>query len=352
MDKARELISRLERTHSLALSEYQYLIDSLSPGLLLYARERAERVRKEYYSNDVFIRGLIEISNVCKNDCYYCGIRHSNKSCQRYRLTKDEILSSCKVAYSLGIRTFVLQGGEGGSLLVQEICDIVSSIKELYPDTRVTLSLGEYTEEEYRKMRQSGADRYLLRHESADSEHYGMLHPKNMSLEGRLNAIRSLKKLGFYTGIGMMVGSPYQTSEHLAKDLKLIEELSPEMCGIGPFIPHKDTPFGNFGAGSVDLTLFLISLIRLIKPNILLPATTALGTLMDGGREMGILHGANVVMPNVSPIYVRDKYALYNNKLATGAESAEGLLSLEKSLNKIGYKIAYTVGDLNERAKG
>ena len=314
---------KLIQSGKLTLEEYEYLIDNRNSEISEYLKAEAVKKRKEVYGNSVFIRGLIEVSNICKNDCLYCGIRASNKECDRYRLTKDEILSCCQEGYSLGFRTFVMQGGEDMHFTDEVLVDIISEIKKKYPDCAITLSLGERSFESYQKLYDAGADRYLLRHETADEEHYSKLHPQKMSFKTRMNCLENLKKIGFQTGCGFMVGSPYQTTQSLAKDLKFIEEFSPQMCGIGPFIPHKATEFREFTSGDVEFTCFLLSIIRLIKPNILLPATTALGTAKQGGREKGILCGANVIMPNLSPQSVRKKYELYNNKLISGNESAQ-----------------------------
>ena len=341
-----KLIDKLCDTQSLTLDEYKLIIENYSEDIAEYASSLAVKKRKEIYGNSVFIRGLIEITNICKNDCYYCGIRCSNKHADRYRLSKEDILSCCDVGFRLGFRTFVMQGGEDPFFTDDYMCDIVSSIKEKYPQCAVTLSLGEKSFESYKKLFESGADRYLLRHETADSFHYSQLHPENLTLENRMECLTNLRKIGFQVGCGFMVGSPYQTSEYLAKDLKFIETFKPDMCGIGPFIPHKDTPFKDFGAGSASLTCYLLSLVRLIHPAVLLPATTALGTLEQGGREKGILSGANVVMPNLSPEKTRAKYELYNNKLSTGAESANGLEALRCNLAQIGYEITESRGDV------
>ena len=341
----KELIDKLNKDKSLSLDEYETVISQYTNDDLLYAKELAEKIRLSVYGNTIYIRGLIEISNYCKNGCLYCGINRANKSCARYRLTKDEILSCCDYGYELGFRTFVMQGGEDNHFTDEVVCDIVREIKSRYPDCAVTLSLGERSYESYKALYDSGADRYLLRHETADSVHYSKLHPSELTLENRLECLNNLKKIGFQTGCGIMVGSPYQTNKHIAKDLKFIEQFDPHMCGIGPFLPHKDTVFAEFDKGSLELTLFLLSLIRIMKPNILLPSTTALGTLMDGGREMGILHGANVIMPNLSPETAKDKYMLYDNKLRTGLESAEALESLKEKFAAIGYEIVTDRGD-------
>ena len=344
-DKLNLLIDKLALTHSLTLSEYEYLIENRTQESADRLRELAVSARREVYGNSVYIRGLIEISNICKNDCIYCGIRCSNKDCERYRLTKEQILSCCDEGYALGFHTFVMQGGEDPHFDDDLLCDIVRSIKQKYPDCAVTLSMGERSRESYERLFAAGADRYLLRHETADAEHYSKLHPSNMSFENRMRCLRDLKDIGFQTGCGFMVGSPYQTYAHIAKDLKFIEEFKPQMCGIGPFIPHKATPFASFAAGTVELTCYLLSIIRLIHPTILLPATTALGSIEEGGRERGILSGANVVMPNLSPMDNRRKYELYNNKLYSSAESAQAKAELEERIKNIGYEVVCHRGD-------
>ena len=297
-----DLINRLEKKRSLSVEEYEYLIDNRNEEYAKILAEKAVEARKRVYGNDVYIRGLIEISNICKNDCHYCGIRAGNRNCERYRLTKEQILSCCENGYSLGFRTFVMQGGEDGYFSDEVMVDIIAEIKEKYPDCAITLSLGERSYESYKRLFDAGADRYLLRHETADKDHYGRLHPSNLSFDARMECLRNLKEIGFQTGCGFMVGSPYQTTANIAKDLKFIEEFRPEMCGIGPFIPHEQTVFKDYPAGSLELTCCLLAVIRLISPEILLPATTALGSIDPQGREKGILAGANVVMPNLSPL--------------------------------------------------
>ncbi len=340
-----ELINKLEKEQSLSLAEYEYLIKNRNEQTARLLAEKAVKARKSVYGNAVYIRGLIEISNVCKNGCLYCGIRNGNRNCERYRLTKEQILSCCDEGYPLGFRTFVLQGGEDPFFSDDVVCDIIGSIKSRYPDCAVTLSLGEKSYDSYKCFFDAGADRYLLRHETADKEHYKKLHPEEMSFDNRMECLENLKKIGFQTGCGFMVGSPYQTDLSLAKDLKFIEEFKPQMCGIGPFIPHKDTLFANMPAGTVELTCFLLSIVRLISPSILLPATTALGSIDPIGREKGILSGANVVMPNLSPVETRAKYELYNNKLSSGAEAAANKKLLEEQMEAIGYKIVTARGD-------
>jgi len=339
------LINKLAEEHSLNLEEYEALISGRNEENTRLLRELAVKVRREIYGNDVYIRGLIEISNICRNDCLYCGIRKSNKNCERYRLTPDEIIECSNEGYELGFRTFVLQGGEDGYFTDKILGGIVKKIKDNHSDCAVTLSMGERSYESYKFLRACGADRYLLRHETADSQHYSRLHPSAMSYDNRMKCLENLRSLGYQVGCGFMVGSPYQTVKNIAKDLKFIETFKPEMCGIGPFIPHKDTEFRNFQAGSAEMTCYLLSVIRLIYPPVLLPATTALGTVNPIGREMGIMSGANVVMPNLSPVKVRKKYELYDNKICTGEESAQCRNCLNERVSKIGYRIVTGRGD-------
>lgn len=315
------------------------------PELLEELYAAAREVQNEHYGNKIFARGLIEFTNYCKNDCYYCGIRRSNRDACRYRLTKEQILSCCDSGYRIGFRTFVLQGGEDGSFTDEKIVDIVSSIKKKYPDCAITLSIGEKSRESYQKYYDAGADRYLLRHETANPEHYRLLHPEEMSCENRKRCLWDLKEIGYQVGAGIMVGSPGQTIDHILEDLEFMKELEPDMVGIGPFLPHHATPFAKESAGTVEMTVRLLALTRLLLPKVLLPATTALGTLDPTGREKGILAGANVVMPNLSPENVRENYLLYDNKLCTGSEAAEGLRLLKEMMEKIGYEISLDRGD-------
>lgn len=344
----KRLIDRLEKEHCLLVDEYRLLVDGACPELASYAAAKADLARQRIYKKDIYIRGLIEVSNICANDCFYCGIRRSNSGCSRYRLSLDTVLECCRSGYALGFRTFVLQGGEDRYFTADNICQYVRGIKSEFPDCAVTLSLGEYSKEEYKAMYEAGADRYLLRHETADKSHYQRLHPAAMSFEKRMQCLKDIKELGFQTGCGFMVGSPYQSSDTLAADLKFIEEFAPHMCGIGPFIPHKDTPFADNAAGTAELTVYLLSLIRLIRPDILLPATTALGTIDSFGREKGILAGANVVMPNLSPVSERKKYMLYNDKICMDEEAAENLAALKNKISAIGYRIVTDRGDFKK----
>ena len=335
--------------HSLSVSEYSFLIENRTPEVTEHLKSAAVSVRQKIYGNAVFTRGLIEISNICKNDCIYCGIRKSNKNCERYRLTPEEILSCADEGYDLGFRTFVLQGGEDPYYTDEVLTGIIKELKRRHPGCAVTLSMGERSRESYERLHTAGADRYLLRHETANPVHYGKLHPPEMSWENRMQCLKDLRELGFQVGCGFMVGSPFQTAAHLAKDLAFIEAFQPDMCGIGPFISQKDTPFRDEPSGTPELTLFLLSVIRLICPNVLLPATTALGIIDPRGREMGILAGANVVMPNLSPQEVRDQYNLYDHKISTGEESAQCLSALKERMKSVGYQVVTARGDVKRK---
>lgn len=339
------LIDRLENEHDLTDEELKAVLLCDAPGFDEYISEKARKVREAYYGKDVYLRGLIEISNICRNNCYYCGIRSGNTNCERYRLSKEQILSCCDIGYELGFRTFVMQGGEDPFYTDELIVSIIRDIKDKYPDCAVTLSLGEFEKESYQKFFDAGADRYLLRHETADKAHYELLHPAGMSFEHRMQCLRDLKEIGYQVGCGMMVGSPYQTTEHLVEDLRFLQEFRPEMVGIGPFIPHHDTQYAECPAGTVEMTLRLLSVIRLILPDVLLPATTALGTIDPRGREKGILAGANVVMPNLSPSDVRGKYLLYDNKICTGDEAAECIRCMAMRIASVGYETVVSRGD-------
>ena len=326
--------------------EFTDLINQRTPETAAALAEKAVAKRQKIYGNTVYIRGLIEISNICKNDCLYCGIRAGNPQCDRYRLTEEDILSACEEGYGLGFRTFVLQGGEDGHFTDGRLISLLTAIKAAHPDCAVTLSLGERSRESYEKLFEAGADRYLLRHETATKSHYEKLHPAPLSFDNRMRCLRDLREIGYQVGCGFMVGSPYQTAEDIARDLTFIAEFKPDMCGIGPFIPHKDSVFADFPAGTLELTCYLLSIIRLLHPPVLLPATTALGTIHPEGREQGILSGANVVMPNLSPASVRRKYMLYNDKVSDGAESAQSKSELERRMQSIGYEVVTARGDV------
>lgn len=307
---------------------------------------KADIVRRSVYGTDIYIRGLIEFTNYCKNNCYYCGIRRDNKNAERYRLDSDDIFKCCSEGYSLGYRTFVLQGGEDMYYNDKKICSIVYRIKSAYPDCAVTLSIGERSKESYKAFFNAGASRYLLRHETADEKHYVQLHPNEMSLKNRKRCLWDLKEIGYQVGSGFMVGSPYQTVHNIISDIHFLKELDPDMIGIGTYITHKDTPFANKNNGSLSLTIRLVAVLRLMFPHALIPATTALGTIHPLGREMALKAGANVIMLNLSPFDIRGKYSLYDNKKFTGTESAQSKESLEKMAESLGYRIVVDTGDV------
>lgn len=346
----RHLIDRLERDRKLTKEEWTDIIERGADREYLF--ERARAAASDYYGKKVFVRGLIEFTNYCRNNCYYCGIRRDNGKAERYRLSEAEILDCCRKGYDLGFRTFVLQGGEDGVYTDEKIERLVRQIKKSYPDCAVTLSIGEKSKESYRRYFEAGADRYLLRHETAADRHYKKLHPSEMSLKNRMDCLWNLKEIGYQVGCGFMVGSPGQTAEDLAEDMLFITELQPQMTGVGPFIPHHETPFSDESGGTADQTLYMIGLLRLLKPNLLIPATTALGTIHANGREKGILAGANVVMPNLSPVLVRKKYELYDNKICTGDEAAECRTCLQRRIEGIGYELTADRGDPAEEPGG
>lgn len=340
-----ELVQKLYTTGDLDDSELKTLIETDDEKTAKLLKEKADEVRQKYYGKKVFLRGLIEVSSYCRNDCLYCGIRRSNKDADRYRLSREDILSCCENGYELGFRTFVMQSGEDGTFTDDFMCDVISEIKSQYPDCAVTLSLGERSYESYKRMKEAGADRYLLRHEAASEELYSQLHPEGMSLENRKKCLFELRELGYQVGAGFMVGAPFQTTEHIIADLRFLQELQPQMIGIGPFIPHHNTPFADEKGGTLELTLRLLGILRLMFPKVLLPATTALGTIVPNGRELGLQTGCNVVMPNLSPVKVRKKYDLYDNKICTGEEAAECRSCLQRRINSAGYEVVSERGD-------
>lgn len=346
-----KLVEKLIQNRILSKEEFVELLSNTSAEDREILRKEAVRLREKYYGHDVYIRGLIEFTNYCKNNCYYCGIRRDNHHLERYRLTKDEILSCCEGGYRLGYRTFVLQGGEDPWFNDDRMEDIVRGIRAAYPECAITLSIGERSRESYQRLKEAGADRYLLRHETANEAHYRKLHPEEMSLANRKACLYTLKELGYQVGAGFMVGAPGQTFECLAEDLIFLQELQPEMIGIGPFLPHHETPFANEEKGSYDLTIFLLSVLRVMFPNVLLPATTALGTIKATGREQGMLAGCNVVMPNLSPVANRKQYELYDNKICTGDEAAECRGCMENRMASVGYHLVVDRGDFNKSIK-
>lgn len=340
-----KLIDKLYNENSLTKNEFVYILDNINNSEVSYLCEKAVITRKKYYDNKVFMRGLIEFTNYCKNDCYYCGIRCSNKNISRYRLSLEDIMDCADIGYKLGYRTFVLQGGEDNYFTDDKIIEIIKSLKTKYNDCAITLSIGEKPYNSYKKFFDAGTDRYLLRHETASKDHYEKLHPNNLKLSNRIDCLKNLKKIGFQVGAGFMIDSPYQNNENLAEDLIFIKNLNPEMVGIGPFIPHHDTIFKDEPTGSLEKSIIILAITRLLLPSALIPATTALGTIDSKGREAGLNAGCNVVMPNLSPVDVRSKYALYDNKICMGDEAAECRNCIEKRINMTGYVVDTSRGD-------
>ncbi|MBO4579764.1 MAG: [FeFe] hydrogenase H-cluster radical SAM maturase HydE [Clostridiales bacterium] len=348
MADIKDLIDKLYETTSLTADELKAVLSTDEYDE--YLHEKAREVAISVFGKDIYIRGIIEFSNYCKNDCYYCGIRAGNSHCERYRLTPEEIIECADSGYEIGFRTFVLQSGEDLSNKTEDICRIVKTIKENHPDCAVTLSIGEKSREEYQAYYDAGADRYLLRHETYNSEHYKMLHPDKMSWLNRIRCLHDLKDIGYQTGCGIMVGTPGQTLDHIVEDLVFMKEFDPHMIGIGPFLPAANTPFANCPPGDTALTLRLLSVIRLMLPKVLLPATTALGSAEASGREKGILAGANVVMPNLSPVEVRGKYMLYDGKICISDDAALCSRCITSRLASIGYRAVTARGDHPDRA--
>ena len=344
-ETARQLITALEAGNHLQEKDFLQIMTHAGAEDAEYAKSCANALRIANFGQVIFLRGLVELSNFCKNDCLYCGIRRSNTNVVRYRLTKEQILDCLEQGYAAGLRTLVLQGGEDAWFTDERMCDIVTAVKERRPDIAITLSLGERSKESYRRLKEAGADRYLLRHETATEWHYAKLHPSFQKLSVRMQCLEWLKELGYQVGCGMMIGSPYQMTECLAADLAFIQDFRPQMVGLGPFIPHHATPFANEPAGSVETTLFMLALVRLTLPKVLLPSTTALATLHPQGRLRGILAGANVIMPNLSPVDLRDNYTLYDHKANTGLEAVEGVAMLDKELSSIGCHVVVDRGD-------
>ncbi|MBQ0064371.1 MAG: [FeFe] hydrogenase H-cluster radical SAM maturase HydE [Firmicutes bacterium] len=339
------LIDKLYKTQELTKEEWVKVIKERDEESAEYIFSLAQPLAQKHFGNQIYTRGLIEFTNICRNDCLYCGIRKSNTNVDRYRLTLEQILECCKEGYKLGFRTFVLQGGEDAGFSKEKLAQIISTIKKEYPDAAITLSFGEWAYEDYKLWKEAGADRYLLRHETASEEHYKKLHPSDLSLSNRMRCLQDLKSLGYQVGTGFMVGSPFQTEEELATDFLFLKEFKPEMIGIGPFIPHHQTPFRDKEAGSLELTVYCLGLLRLMLPDVLLPATTALGTISPMGREQGIKAGANVIMPNLSPLSLRKKYTLYDNKIGTSDESKKNVEVLKEKMKAIGYELAVSRGD-------
>lgn len=340
----KEIIDKLYRNNNCSKEELLFILENVNEDNKQYLIDKAHDISLKYYNNKVYMRGLIEFTNYCKRNCRYCGIRCENSNVERYRLSLLEIMTCVDLGYDLGYRTFVLQGGEDPYFTDEKMIEIIKKIKDKYPDCAITLSIGERSYESYKAMYNAGADRYLLRHETANKRLYEELHP-NASFENRRKCLKELKEIGYQIGAGFMIGLPNQTKENLVEDLMYLKELNPHMCGIGPFIPHKDTPLKDEEAGTLEDTIILLALIRLLLPKVLLPATTALGTISSNGRELGLKAGANVVMPNLSPLYVRDKYTLYDGKICTGDESAQCRICIEKRINNAGFELEISRGD-------
>ncbi len=341
----KDLIDQLRAKHKLAPEGYRALLTMRDPQDVEYLMEQAREVAQARFGKGIFVRGLIELTNVCRNDCLYCGIRRSNSNVSRYTLTREQVLDSCEQGYKIGFRTFVLQGGEWGEERSTWIAELIRDIRQRWPECAITLSLGEHTRETYAMWRKAGADRYLLRHETHNKRLYSLLHPEGMTIQHRLQCLDWLKELGFQVGAGIMVGSPFQSLNSIVEDIMYLVDFKPHMIGIGPFIPQHETLFSRFPAGSVDLTARFYAILRLALPFALIPSTTAMATLSPDGRLRGILAGANVVMPNLSPADNRAKYALYDNKASFGAESAQGIKKLADELSSIGYHIDWSRGD-------
>lgn len=344
----KQLIDLLNRERRLTAEQWEQLFAFWDKEDLNCAMTMAREITERNFGKKIWFRGIVEFSNICKCDCHYCGIRCSNRTVSRYRLTPEDILTCCDEGYESGFRTFVLQGGEDGWFTDERMCAIIRSIKEKYPDCAVTLSLGERSRESYQAMFDAGADRYLLRHETADEAHFALLHPAHQTLQNRMRCLKDLKEIGYQTGCGIMVGTPGQTPATLAKDMVFMQEFNPQMVGVGPFLPHQDTPFRGEKAGSVPLTLFILALCRIMLPRVLMPSTTALGTAEGDGRKMGVLAGCNVIMPNLSPLEVRKKYMLYDNKAGTDLTAAEGIAILRRQMEEIGYEVVVGRGDFRK----
>lgn len=344
MTNYKEILERLALTGEVTFGDAKSLIERGDECVSDYAAGLAREVAAEHFANGVYLRGLVEVGSYCSGGCFYCGLRAENCSLERYELSEEEILEACREGYGLGFRSFVLQGGQRGDR-VQSVTDVVRSIKQEMPSIAVTLSLGEQSRATYEAWREAGADRYLLRHETATRQHYERLHPERMSYDNRLRCLYDLRSLGYQIGAGFMVGSPYQGAEELAREIEFLGGLRPEMVGIGPFIPQSATPFAGMPSGSVEQTLLMISLVRLALPKALIPATTALASKDENGTARGVLAGANVVMPNLTPQKYRAGYAIYDGKKSMGSEAAEGVAILSELLHRIGYEAIMSRGD-------
>jgi biotin synthase len=345
MSTTHDLLACLESEHALSRRDWVDLIENRTPDDESHAAARARAVARSVFGNAVYLRGIVEFTNICRNDCLYCGLRRSNAGLERYRLSPEEILACCQRGYDLGFRTFVLQGGEDLRFDDEHMVPLVAALRDRFPSCAITLSLGERSHESCQALFDAGANRYLLRHETASPAHYARLHPADMSFEHRIGCLWDLKGIGYQVGAGMMVGSPFQTTDDLAADMLFLHELQPQMVGLGPFIPHHATPFAGERAGTLADTLFLLSCVRLMLPGVLLPATTALGTIAPDGRERGILAGANVVMPSLTPRERRGDYLLYDNKICVSDDSAACIGCMRRRMESIGYRAVVGRGD-------
>ncbi len=342
------IFKRIDEGRGLDRKELRYLLENRE-DLEEAVFEKARAVADRHFHKKIYVRGLIEFTNYCHNNCYYCGIRRGNDEVDRYRLTTEEMEAAVAVGAQAGFQTFVLQGGEDAYFTDERLADWLRRIKRIQPGCAITLSVGERSRQSYARLKEAGADRFLLRHETYDPEHYKKLHPKEMDRERRLACLYELKALGYQVGSGFMVGSPYQSTENLVEDFMFLQKLQPAMIGIGPYVRHHATPFRDFENGSVELTAMCIAILRLLFPTANIPSTTAMQTLAADGRNRGILAGANVFMPNLSPPRVRESYALYDNKAAFALEAAENLRDLKAQIAELGYEIVMSRGDFKGR---
>jgi len=338
------IVDGLEKNHVGKAEDYLYLLNNINEENRQYLSNAALRVKEEFYGKEIYIRGIVEFSNFCKQNCLYCGIRKDNAHVDRYRLSHKEIVEACRKGYALGYRTFVLQSGEDPYFTDDRVVAIIKDIRDNFKDAAITLSLGEKTKRSYKKFYDAGADRYLLRHETANEKLYDKLH-ENMTFQNRKECLYDLKEIGYQVGAGLMVGSPGQKKTDLIDDLRFLKELKPQMVGMGPYLTHKETPLKDSENGSLTETLVMLSLVRLILPEVLLPATTAVGTIDDYGREQAILAGCNVVMPNISPMEVRKKYELYENKICVDDQPEECRFCIEGRVKCTGSTLNMCRGD-------
>lgn len=341
-----DIIAKAENTHDLRKDEIVQLLTTDEYNGELFAA--ADRVRSKYVGDDVHLRGLIEFSNICKQNCLYCGLRRENRKINRYRLTPEQIIDFAGKAKTYGYRTVVLQSGEDENFDVATMQRIIREIKAM--DMALTLSVGEKTKEEYAAYREAGADRYLLRIETTDKQLYEKLDP-GMSFDNRKRCLRDLKELGFEVGTGCMVGLPGQTLESLADDILFFKEIDADMIGIGPFIPNADTPLSEEKGGTFTLSLKVMAITRLLLPDINIPATTAMESLDHNGRVIALGSGANVVMPNVTEGDYRKWYALYPGKICINDTPAHCRSCITGKIGGIGRKVSSECGYRQKQVK-